>query len=105
MIEDVFKSAKGEVGVVLYSVTSKKMMDGKPVTLAEGILRSKDKNWVKRRAEVNKAVRAVLKQQALKGEEPAGCSFYVIKEDGDVQLCFMTYETLKANAAGARREK
>ena len=105
MIEDVFKSAKGEVGVVLYSVAGRKIMNGKPVTLAEGVLRSKDKSWVKRWAEVNKAVRAVLNQQALKGEDPAGCSFYVIKEDGDVQLCFMTYKTLKANEARAGREK
>lgn len=92
MIEDVFKSAKGEVGVVLYSVTSKKMMNGKPVTLVEGILRSKDKRWVKRRDEVNKAVRAVLRQQAAEGKEPVECSFYVVKEDGDVQLCSMAYE-------------
>lgn len=105
MIEDVFKSAKGEVGVVLYSVTGRKMMNGKPVTLAEGILRSKDKGWVKRRAEVNKAVRAVLKQQAAQGEEPAGCSFYVVKEDGDVQLCFMAHEGVRTDEVGERRKK
>lgn len=48
MIEDVFKSAKGGFGAVLYSVTGRKIMNGRPVTLAEGILRSKDRSWVKR---------------------------------------------------------
>ena len=105
MIEDVFKSAKGGFGAVLYSVTGRKIMNGRPVTLAEGVLRSKDKSWVKRRDEVNKVVRSVLRQRAAQGEEPAGCSFYVAKEDGDVQLCFTAYEGLKANEAGPRRKK
>ena len=105
MIEDVFKSAKGEVGIVLYSVAGKKMMNGKPVTLSEGVLRSKDKGWVRHRDEVDKAVRGVLKQHALKGDDPAGCSFYVVREDGDVKLCSMVYEGLRANEVGEKRKK
>ncbi|MGI4787770.1 MAG: hypothetical protein ACRYFS_02855 [Janthinobacterium lividum] len=93
MIEDVFKANKGKVGIVLYSVTGKKVMNGKPVTLSEGVLRLKDKSWVNRRSEVDKAVRSLLKQHAAKGEDPAGCSFYVVKEDGDVQLCSMAFKT------------
>ena len=105
MIEDMFKSAKGKVGIVLYSVTGKEVMNGKPVTLVEGVLRSKDKSWVNRRAEVNKAIRTVLRQQAAQGKEPVECSFYVVKEDGDVQLCSMAYEGLKADEVQKQRKK
>lgn len=95
MIEDVFQANKGKVGIVLYSVTGTKLMNGKPVTLSEGVLKLKDKAAVNRRGEVDKAVRALLKQHGAKGDDPAGCSFYVIKEDGDVQLCSMVYDAGK----------
>ena len=92
MIEDVFKANKGKVGLVLYSVWGKKMINGRPVTLSEGVLRLKDKAWINRRSEVNKAVRSLLKQHAAKGGDPQGCSFYIIREDGDLDLCSMAYD-------------
>ena len=118
MIEDVFKVNKGKVGIVIYSVTGKKMMNGKPVTLSEGVLVTNanldfadlhtteargtpvvlwmdpggyDAYRVNRRSEVDKAVRSLLRQHAAKGDDPQACSFYIVKEDGDIALCSMAY--------------